>query len=109
MKPRRRRTKSKRRNAASAVKAPRPKRRVPSAARKRSRSQDRLAIAELEREIRSLRASRSHLERRLTAAVQEIGTLRQFELRAQALEAELASLRSEREDRLGGAMIVSAP
>lgn len=98
MKPRRRRGKAKRRSVAS--KAPRRKRRAPRAAatavRNRSRSEDRRGIAELEREIRSLRSARSYLERRLTAAVQEIGMLRQFELRAQALETELASVRSER-------------
>jgi chromosome segregation ATPase len=112
MKTRSRREKSKRRRAASPSKARGPKRRTaaPSTTRrKRARSQDRPAIAELEREIRRLRAARSHLERRLTAAVQEIGTLRQFELRAQALEAELASVRGEHDGRLGGAMIVSAP
>ena len=42
---------------------------------------DRKAIAALEREIRRLRLARGRLERRLTAAVQEIGMLRQFELR----------------------------
>jgi hypothetical protein len=50
-------------------------------------------IAELEREVRRLRSARGRLERRLTAAVQEIGMLRQFEVRAQMLENELALYR----------------
>jgi hypothetical protein len=53
-----------------------------------------------EREIRRLRSARSKLERRLTAAVQEIGTLRQFELRATMLEGELQKLRRETEERI---------
>jgi lipopolysaccharide biosynthesis protein len=73
--------------------------------------------------VQRLRRAQSRLERRLTAAVQEIGMLRQFEMRAQALEselarraAEIAELRREREERsrkagnpLGGASIVSTP
>jgi hypothetical protein len=60
----------------------------------------------LEREVRRLRLARSRLERRLTATVQEIGMLRQFEIRARRLEAELARrdveierLRRERDER----------
>ena len=77
---------------------------------------DREALATAEAEIRRLRSTRRRLEQRLTAAVQEIGTLRTFELRAQMLENELAKrdlelsrLRAENADRLGGASIVSAP
>ena len=78
---------------------------------------------ELERELRRLRAARAKLERRLTAAVQEIGTLRQWEIRATMLEGqlqkreqELARLRQESEERirelesrLGGAAPAAAP
>ena len=74
------------------------------------------ALAALEAEVRSLRSARRRLEQRLTEAVQEIGTLRQFELRAQMFENELAKrdhevarLREELAERLGGASIVSAP
>ena len=77
---------------------------------------DREALATAEAEIRRLRSTRRRLEQRLTAAVQEIGTLRTFELRAQMLENELAKrdielsrLRAESGDRLGGASIVSTP
>jgi hypothetical protein len=77
---------------------------------------DRGALATAEAEIRRLRSTRRRLEQRLTAAVQEIGTLRTFELRAQMLENELAKrdielsrLRAESGDRLGGASIVSTP
>ena len=74
-------------------------------------------VASLERDVRRLRSARRQLERRLTAAVQEIGTIRQFEIRAQVLESELAKrdaeidrLRTEREEQLGGtASIVSTP
>jgi len=78
---------------------------------------------ELERELRRLRAARAKLERRLTAAVQEIGTLRQWEIRATMLEGqlqkreqELVRLRQESEERirelqsrLGGAAAAPAP
>jgi hypothetical protein len=77
---------------------------------------DREAVAALESDVRRLRVARRRLEQRLTAAVQEIGMLRQFELRAQMLEsqvagrdAELARLRAENAERLGGASIVSTP
>lgn len=58
-------------------------------------------VRALERKVRRLGAARRTLEQRLTAAVQEIGTLRHFELRVSQLEeeirrrdAELAALRS---------------
>ena len=77
---------------------------------------DRDALAALESEVRSLRSARRRLEQQLTEAVQEIGMLRQFELRAQMFENELAKrdhevarLREELAERLGGASIVSAP
>jgi len=73
-------------------------------------------VASLEHDVRRLRSARRQLEKRLTAAVQEIGTIRQFEIRAQVLESELAKrdaeigrLRTEREEQLGGASIVSTP
>jgi hypothetical protein len=60
----------------------------------------------LEREVHRLRQARGRLERRLTEAVQEIGMLRQFETRVQALQAEvgrrdaeIAELRRERDER----------
>jgi|SRR5882724_11247245 len=92
----------------------------PTAKRKRAAARaqpiDREALAAAETEVRRLRATRRRLEQRLVAAVQEIGTLRTFELRAQMLENELAKregelsrLRAEMSDRLGGASIVSAP
>ena len=45
--------------------------------------------ADLERLVRRLQGTRRRLERQLTAAVQEIGILRQWETRARMLEAEL--------------------
>jgi hypothetical protein len=45
--------------------------------------------AAVERELRRLRRARSRLERQLTAAVQEIGILRQYEWRTAALEKEV--------------------
>ena len=84
--------------------------RVTKAARsKRQPSIDRARVAALESEVRRLRSARTRLEHRLTAVVQEIGMLRQWELRASMLESELARLREEATDRLGGASIVSAP
>ena len=63
-----------------------------------------------------MRMARGKLEQRLTAAVQEIGTLRHFELRVKILERELEArdeelsrLRSQGDERLGGASIVAAP
>ncbi|MBI2964218.1 MAG: hypothetical protein HYY35_10725 [Deltaproteobacteria bacterium] len=60
----------------------------------------------MEKQVQRLRAARCRLEHRLTAAVQEIGTLRQFELRVRILEAdlarrdrEIARLRSASEER----------
>ncbi|MEA2625878.1 MAG: hypothetical protein QOD06_1923 [Candidatus Binatota bacterium] len=60
--------------------------------------------ASIERELRRLRRARSRLERQLTAAVQEIGILRQYEWRTAALEKEvrrrddeIARLRDQRE------------
>jgi hypothetical protein len=86
------------------------------AAPKRARTIDHEAFAALERAVRRLRAARRRLEERLTAAVQEIGTLRHYETRAQILEnevaardAEIARLREQTKDHLGGASIVSAP
>jgi hypothetical protein len=71
---------------------------------------------EIEKELRRLRSARNSLERRLTAAVQEIGLLRQYELRAQMLEGELGELRVRSEERirdlesrLHGASIVATP
>ncbi len=68
---------------------------------------DRKTALALEREVRRLRRARGRLERRLTATVQEIGMLRQFEIRTRGLEAELArrdaeieQLRRERDERL---------
>jgi predicted nucleic acid-binding Zn-ribbon protein len=131
MKPRRRGKSSKRpapkrrerpslRRAPKRAQAPRKTKRTKRA--KSTASADRKAIAALEREIRRLRLARGRLERSLTAAVQEIGMLRQFEIRAQALEAELsrrdgliAELRRERDERvreidgLGGTSIASTP
>ena len=77
---------------------------------------DRRAVEALERQVRSLRMARGKLEHRLTAAVQEIGTLRHFELRVQILERqlqardeEISRLRHQTNERLGGASIVAAP
>ncbi|HSD09481.1 MAG TPA: hypothetical protein VLF14_00725 [Candidatus Binatia bacterium] len=65
--------------------------------------------------MRRLRQVRGKLERRLTAAVQEIGTLRTFELRVEILERqlrardeEISRLRQERDQRLGGPSIASS-
>jgi chromosome segregation ATPase len=93
-----------------AAKRARPKAAVkPKRAAKPARAAaGRKTIAALEAEVRRLRMARGKLEHRLTAAVQEIGTLRQFEVRAQALERELAAMREELSQRLGGASIVSA-
>lgn len=58
-------------------------------------------------EIRRLRSQRARLEKRLTAVVQEIGILRQYEMRARMLEAEverkkveIGALRHEYEERI---------
>ncbi len=91
--------------------------------RRRVQRFDRRTVLALEREVRRLRLARGRLERRLTATVQEIGMLRQFEIRALGLEAELArrdaeieGLRRERDERsreveirIEGAPIVSTP
>ena len=53
------------------------------------------AIRALQRKVRRLGSARRILEKRLTAAVQEIGALRQFELRALMLEDELRKRDSE--------------
>jgi DNA-binding XRE family transcriptional regulator len=118
MKPRRREKASNRRTPKRKPKPnPRPRlKRVKSAkAAKRVKraklaqrvSLDRKTALALEREVRRLRLARGRLERRLTATVQEIGMLRQFEIRARGLEAELArrdaeieQLRRERDERL---------
>ena len=103
--------------------AKRPKKGRRAKAAKREVRSDHKPGSALEREVQRLRRAQGRLERRLTAAVQEIGTLRQFEMRAQALEselarraAEIAELRREREERsrkagnlLGGASISSTP
>ena len=67
------------------------------------------AVDLLERKVRRLRSARARLELRLTEAVQEIGTLRQFELRARTLEGalrkreeDLAAVRRELESLLDG-------
>jgi hypothetical protein len=84
---------------------------------------DHKSASALEREVHRLRQARGRLERRLTAAVQEIGVLRQFDTRVQALEAEvarrdaeIAELRRERNERsreagipLGEGSIPSTP
>jgi len=100
--------------AKPATRVPRQTTRVP---RQTTRAVGAEVVASLERDVRRLRSARRQLERRLTAAVQEIGTIRQFEIRAQVLESELAKrdaeidrLRTEREEQLGGtASIVSTP
>ncbi len=96
------------------VKARKPKRRKSRRSRARavkssarSRKPD-----ETERELRRLRSARAKLERRLTAAVQEIGTLRQWEVRATMLEGQLQKSQArirELESRLGGDMAASPP
>ncbi|MGH7856440.1 MAG: hypothetical protein ACREQY_03850 [Candidatus Binatia bacterium] len=65
------------------------------------------AAGEAEAELRRLQSARRKLERQLTAAVQEIGLLRQYETRARFLEAEvqkrdaqLADLRRQYEARI---------
>jgi hypothetical protein len=117
MKPRRREKASNRRTPKRKKPNPRPRlKRVKSAkAAKRVKgaklaqrvSLDRKTALALEREVRRLRLARGRLERRLTATVQEIGMLRQFEIRARGLEAELArrdaeieQLRRECDERL---------
>jgi hypothetical protein len=100
------------------VAPPPTKRAAPPAARKRKRAAplDREAFAALEKLVRGLRSARGKLERRLTAAVQEIGMLRQFEARAEALERELgkrddelARLQRALAAQLGSASVVSTP
>jgi hypothetical protein len=73
------------------------------------------AVDLLERKIRRLRSARARLERRLTEAVQEIGTLRQFELRARTLEGhlrkreeDLAAVRRELESLIGARSTTAA-
>ena len=114
MKPRRREKASNRRTPKRKPKPnPRPRlKRVKSAkAAKRVKgaklaqrvSLDRKTALALEREVRRLRLARGRLERRLTATVQEIGMLRQFEIRAKGLarrDAEIEQLRRERDERL---------
>lgn len=63
---------------------------APRKPRARRGRADRQALDALENQVQRLRAARGRLERRLTAAVQEIGALRQFELRVRILEADLA-------------------
>jgi hypothetical protein len=114
------RSKPKRANIANAPKGVKPARKA-----KVAKPVSRLGpktVAALEREVRRLRLARGRLERRLTATVQEIGMLRQFETHARSLEAELARrdaeierLRQERDERLreaeirGPAPIASTP
>ncbi|MGH7820955.1 MAG: hypothetical protein ACREQ9_14410 [Candidatus Binatia bacterium] len=66
-----------------------------------------ISAGEAEAELRRLRSARRKLERQLTAAVQEIGLLRQYEVRSRFLEAEvarrdgqLAELRQQYEGRI---------
>ena len=87
-----------------------------SAAKARRKARPRPDREALEKTVKRLRAARAGLEHRLTAAVQEIGMLRQFELRTQVLEAELRkreadllTARRELEARRAGATVVSAP
>lgn len=65
------------------------------------------APSSAQREITRLQNVRSRLERRLTALVQEIGYLRQYEMRTRILEAELKkrdqeleTLRRQNEERI---------
>jgi hypothetical protein len=117
MKPTRRRAKAPSRSRRGAKKSPRPKRSAKKPRRARKAAPlGRQAVEALERKVRRLRLVRGKLERRLTEAVQEIGTLRQFELRVQILERqlrardeEISRLRHESDERSGGASIVSAP
>ena len=70
------------------------------------------AAADPAREIRRLQTARRNLERQLTAAVQEIGILRQWEVRARLLESEIEKREAkvrELEERLGGADLVRQP
>lgn len=91
------------------------KRKLQKPARKRARGPIRRAAASpavtprIERELSRLRNVRSRLERRLTALVQEIGLLRQFEIRTRILEGEvqkrdqeLAALRRQQAEKESG-------
>ena len=49
-------------------------------------------------EVRKLRSARRNLEKQLTAAVQEIGLLRQYELKTKILESELEKRTAEVEE-----------
>ena len=115
MKPTRRRAKAPSRSRRGAQKSTRRKQSGKKPRRARKAPLDRQAVEALEREVRRLRRARGKLERRLTAAVQEIGTLRHSERRVQILERqlqardeEISRLRHESDERLGGASIVSA-
>src|SRR5947199_6776736 len=113
MKPTRRRAKTPGRDRGATRKTPPRKSRARKPRRTRKAAPlDRRAVEALERQVRSLRMARGKLEHRLTAAVQEIGTLRQFELRVQMLERqlqardeEISRLRNQGDERLGGASI----
>jgi len=92
--------------------------RAPRAAKPRRRATARIggkAVESLERKVRRLGSARARLERRLTEAVQEIGTLRRFELRARTLEGELrkreeelAAVRRELQSMRGGSSATPA-
>jgi hypothetical protein len=98
-------TKANRRKPRARKRAPRPK-------KPRKRAAPRVgheSVESLEQKVRRLRSARARLERRLTEAVQEIGTLRRFELRVRMLEGELrkrdeefAAVRRELDSVLGG-------
>jgi predicted RNase H-like nuclease (RuvC/YqgF family) len=82
-----------RRTAKPAKRPNKTKRATPATRVKAGKSRSRPArksASALEREVHRLRQARGRLERRLTAAVQEIGVLRQLDARVQALEAEVA-------------------
>jgi predicted RNase H-like nuclease (RuvC/YqgF family) len=116
MKAKPRRGKTPRRKRRATRKSARTKRPAKKARRvRKSAPLGRRAVEALEKEAHRLLRARSRLERRLTAAVQEIGTLRNFELRVQILERqvrdrdeEISRLRQELGERSGGAAIVSS-
>jgi hypothetical protein len=71
------------------------KRRVPASKGATAPRRPQETLEALARRIRRLGAVRARLERRLTEAVQEIGMLRRFELRARELEGELEKREEE--------------
>ena len=67
-------------------------------------------IRALERKVRRVADARRRLEKRLIAAVQEIGSLRHFELRATQLEEDLRKREAELAGlRANGAGLVTEP